>query len=359
MFKNLTLEDKIKMSSRVMQFFFLLMLTLAILSIAQVNTFKESWDISILLLAILGMGVFEVLNKWISNTLSRSIEGAVVQTGSSSKKVSEIVKKQDNYLAEQDRIAKNALSLMEKLIVLSTKTKEDAEEVEKKTRETLAMSLKDKEAVKSNIDKMNTLKQKIRIISGLILELSEYTQQIGSTVGIVEDITEQTNMLALNAAVEAARAGENGKGFAVVASEIRKLADESKQATSKIASLIHDIQQATNSTVMATEEGTKEIESGVEFAHIIADNIADLEKNVNLTVESAKEIVNMAKSQSSQGEEALASIKLIVQNLEESQNNIHQGIQVLKNLRSTSSSLCNNLVGVTIFLDDREDEFIG
>ena len=116
---------------------------------------------------------------------------------------------------------------------------------------------------------MLTLKQKVQIIAELILELSDYIQQIGNTVGIVEDIAEQTNMLALNAAVEAARAGEHGKGFAVVAGEIRKLADESKQATTKISSLINEIEQATNSTVMATEEGTKEIESGVNLAHDI------------------------------------------------------------------------------------------
>ncbi len=119
---------------------------------------------------------------------------------------------------------------------------------------------------------MLVLRQKIQMIAELILELSEHTQQIGNTISVVDDIAEQTNMLALNAAVEAARAGEHGKGFAVVAGEIRKLADESKQAITKITSLTSNIQYTTNSTVMATEEGSKEIEAVVKDINSVSVN---------------------------------------------------------------------------------------
>ena len=173
---------------------------------------------------------------------------------------------------------------------------------------------------------MRTLKQKIETIAELILDLSEHTQQIGSTIGIIEDITEQTNMLALNAAVEAARAGEHGKGFAVVASEIRKLADESKQATTKITSLIHDIQQATNSTVMATKEGTKEIESGVFLAHQIAQSIDVLRNAINDTVQAVEDIVNAANNQSSCTNEASDSINSLKEGLLESADSIKQSL---------------------------------
>lgn len=141
-----------------------------------------------------------------------------------------------------------------------------------------------------NSEKLDFLKQRIQIIADLILDLSEYNQQIGSNVGLVEDIAEQTNMLALNAAVEAARAGEHGKGFAVVASEIRKLADESKQATTKISSLINDIQNVTNSTVMATEEGTKEIEQVVKTSSFTKSNLEEITNGVKSISENVSRI---------------------------------------------------------------------
>ena len=149
-------------------------------------------------------------------------------------------------------------------------------QTQEKTSDSLQFSNAENINIEANIEKMFSIRHKIQTIAELILELSEFIQLISSTTGIVEDITEQTNLLALNAAVEAARAGEHGKGFAVVAGEIRKLADESKQATAKISSLIQDIKQTANSTVMATEEGAKEIESGIDLAQNIGSDIKKL-----------------------------------------------------------------------------------
>ena len=137
-----------------------------------------------------------------------------------------------------------------------------------------------------NAEKIQVLRQKVQMIAELILELSEHTQQIGNSISVVDDIAEQTNMLALNAAVEAARAGEHGKGFAVVAGEIRKLADESKQAITKISSLTSNIQYTTNSTVMATEEGSKEIESVVKDIDSVSSGSETLMNQISSIFES-------------------------------------------------------------------------
>ena len=185
----------------------------------------------------------------------------------------------------------NIVSLLENLKEYIASMNEVINKTQVKTHDSLNFTNTEHLAVKANIEKMFAIRHKIQTIAELILELSEFIQSISSTIGVVEDIAEQTNLLALNAAVEAARAGEHGKGFAVVAGEIRKLADESKQATTKITSLITDIQQTTNSTVMATEEGTKEIETGIDLAHSIGSNIEQLIGFMNEISSSVNEII--------------------------------------------------------------------
>ena len=187
--------------------------------------------------------------------------------------------------------ARNISNLVDKLKDISENSVITSKNTEKQINQSINFSQKEHEAISSNADKMLVLRQKIQMIAELILELSEHSQQIGNTISVVDDIAEQTNMLALNAAVEAARAGEHGKGFAVVAGEIRKLADESKQAITKITSLTSNIQYTTNSTVMATEEGSKEIESVVKEINALSTN-SDTLLNLIQEVLNSLDLIN-------------------------------------------------------------------
>ncbi|MPM93877.1 Segregation and condensation protein A [bioreactor metagenome] len=258
--------------------------------------------------------------------------------------VLELSNKQKESLDGYIKLMKDAIETIENLKNASAKTKQNAQNVSLKAGQTLGFSQKEQEAVKANIEKMFTLRQKIQIIAELILELSEHTQQIGSTIGIVEDITEQTNMLALNAAVEAARAGEHGKGFAVVAAEIRKLADESKIATAKITSLIKDIQQATNSTVMATEESSKEIESGVKLADNINTNIDSLISIINEVSTSAEEIYTDSDNQTTFSTSVNSIVRTIDEGLKASFKALEENIEKLQMLNNISTSFKENII---------------
>ncbi len=227
------------------------------------------------------------LTKITSNTYELTIkEINQIKTRNNSQK--------ENSILSEAKII-NIKEITENLKKYSSDMEDLTNQTQEKTDESLNFTNNEYGAVKSNIEKMFSIRHKIQTIAELILELSDFVQSISSTVGLVEDIAEQTNLLALNAAVEAARAGEHGKGFAVVASEIRKLADESKQATSKIIALINDIQQTANSTVLATEEGTKEIESGLELAHVISENIEKLIEIMNEISQNMKSIISSSK----------------------------------------------------------------
>ena len=213
-----------------------------------------------------------ITKQWISETIRKSLKVQSESVSLTTAEVLETLNSQKNILEAFSVNNKNISNLIEKLKVLSQESISTSKNTEKQVNQSINCSQKEYEAISLNADKMLVLRQKVQMIAELILELSEHTQQIGNTISVVDDIAEQTNMLALNAAVEAARAGEHGKGFAVVAGEIRKLADESKQAITKITSLTSNIQFTTNSTVMATEEGSKEIESVVKDINSVSTN---------------------------------------------------------------------------------------
>lgn len=128
----------------------------------------------------------------------------------------------------------------------------------------------------------------------MVGELNSASQIIRDIVKSINDIAEQTNLLSLNAAIEAARAGEHGRGFAVVAEEVRKLAYQSSQASSQIASLIGDVQQKIGHTVKAInetkpllEESTHVIEAATELLSNIGQSITQVDQMARL-VEQAE-----------------------------------------------------------------------
>ena len=133
--------------------------------------------------------------------------------------------------------------------------------------------------VQSTVEQMNSIAQTVQQTGEIVGKLGERSKEIGNIVEIISNISGQTNLLALNAAIEAARAGEHGRGFAVVAEEVRKLAEESQNASQKISELIQSIQEETNQAVASMEEGRREAEKGKE--------------NVTATGESFSEILSM------------------------------------------------------------------
>src|SRR5207248_8949816 len=121
-------------------------------------------------------------------------------------------------------------------------------------------------AVTASVESMDTIAERVDSIAARALTLGEKSHEIGRILDVIDDLADQTNLLALNAAIEAARAGEHGRGFAVVASEVRKLAERAQESTGQIQAIVAQIQSETNATILASEDGTREVRNGAELA---------------------------------------------------------------------------------------------
>ena len=154
-----------------------------------------------------------------------------------------------------------------------------------------------RESVDSVIEGMHRIQEQMEAIAESIVRLSEQSQAIGEIIATVNDLAEQSNLLAVNAAIEAARSGEQGKGFAVVAQEVKTLAEQSKQATSQVRTILGDIQKATTAAVMATEQGNKAVEAGAKQSAEAGESIRLLTDRVTEAAQAAVQIAASSQQQ--------------------------------------------------------------
>jgi len=173
-------------------------------------------------------------------------------------------------------------STAEEVRQISESSGAKAKAVADNARKTTEIAQNGKKALEGIVEVMDNIRERVESIAESVVRLSEQGQAIGEIIASVNDIADQSNLLAVNAAIEAAKAGEYGKGFGVVAQEIKGLAEQSRLATTKVRSILLDVQKGTSAAVMATEQGNKAVEIGVrqsqeagESIRVLADSVAE------------------------------------------------------------------------------------
>lgn len=186
--------------------------------------------------------------------------------------------------------------------------------------------------VQGTVTKMNQLSTDISASAQAVNQVEERVESIGSVVGTIQGISEQTNLLALNAAIEAARAGEAGRGFAVVADEVRNLAQRTQQATVEIQDMITQLQNSANSAVGLMEKSVVEAAEGVELVTNAGVELDGIVNQVNQINDMNFQIATAAGQQSSVAEE-------MNQNLTNVRKLVEGSVSVITELLATSETM--------------------
>lgn len=199
-------------------------------------------------------------------------------------------------------------------------------------RNVVETSRNGQQAVQQTISAINSIQEQMMSIADSVVGLSEQSQSIGEIIAAVDDVADQSRLLAVNASIEAVKAGEQGKGFSVVADEIKSLAEQSKQSTSQVRTILTDIQKATSAAVMATEKGSKAVERGVKQASQTGSAIDTLGENIEQTSQAAVQIEASSRQQT-------AGIDQVFSAMESINNAIAQSAESARQLERSTRDL--------------------
>jgi methyl-accepting chemotaxis protein len=252
------------------------------------------------------------------------------------KQVAEVERREVEHTAE--RLA-GAAETMGQIAELAKVCNQAADNAIKTTQTAL-------ETVLSTVGGINSTRDTIRETEKRIKRLGERSQEISGVVNLINTIAERTHILALNASMHAASAGEAGRGFAVVADEVQRLAENARQATAQIASLVNNIQVETADTVNTMNNAIAQVVEGSRLAEAAGQQMQKTEASTSELVSLVQRIAASSQEQAKASGDLLKRAEEIRKSTEQTSERLTEQGQYTANLVEYARNL---LAAVRVF----------
>lgn len=231
-----------------------------------------------------------------ASNIAQMVQGASVESQEKSTEIFDLSHRSKEAVNSVMEKVEKSLTEIRTISKVAQESKAAADKATESTSQALSI-------VKQTVSSMGSIRETISNTETKIKKLAERSQEIGFIVKLIGDISERTHVLALNATIQAAVAGDAGRGFAAIAEEIQKLAENTKEATNKIARLVENIQVETSETIQMVNQTIDKVVSGVKLAESSGQQMTETQgKTLELADAVRKISVSIAEHEALTGE---------------------------------------------------------
>ena len=288
-------------------------------------------------IAVVGASVNALLDEF--QAVVRRMKDAGTHVSRTSDELAQSVQQLSTAVEQQNEATSSMAASMEEMAVSIAHVSDSSTSAKDIAQESLSSADQGKLVIDRTTRDMVSMADTVQGTSRSMETLSTRTEEIGSIVGVIKEIADQTNLLALNAAIEAARAGEQGRGFAVVADEVRKLAERTTTSTKQVADVISAIQNETRRAVSEMHQIVEQVSTSAESARQAGESIIQIREGSSRVVAVSAEIDTALKEQSAASELISKKVEVIASMSEENTSAMSEARDASEEMKRLSAEM--------------------
>lgn len=284
---------------------------------------------------LLAVKLLKAKSRTIVRRLIQATETLTQQAEATEREIEQVSEAMKYQLQETEQVA----TAMHQMTATINEVAQSASNAAKAASDADRISQQTMQRVGETVKLIGALSSEVDSAESAILNLAQYSKDIGGVLEVIQSIAEQTNLLALNAAIEAARAGEQGRGFAVVADEVRTLAGRTQKSTEEINKMIEVLQQGAKNAVDEMAKVRIKAANGVEHGENSAKLLTETTQSVSTISDMILQIASAAEEQHIVSEEIARNIEAIDRLSKETSEHATIASQAGHNLSKLSKDL--------------------